>query len=164
MHVAVDDYSRAAYVEVLRGRDWRRRRRASIRRSIGWLGGWGMAVAGVLTDNGRGYISRRFQVAAEEMPCRTHAHAALSPPNERQGGTVHPDPDPRLGVRGGLSVAPGVEHSRSGSGFATTTSRGRTRLSVINRRASTFRSSLSDQQCQKSQRLLGSDFPATQPM
>ena len=37
------------------------------------------------------------------MPCPTHPHAALSPPNQRQGRTFHPDPDPRLGVRGGLS-------------------------------------------------------------
>jgi transposase InsO family protein len=62
-HVAVDDYSRAAYVEVLPDQTGRSVA-GFLRRTVGWFARRGIAVARVLTDNGSGYRSRRFQAMA----------------------------------------------------------------------------------------------------
>ena len=59
VHVAVDDYSRAAYVEVLPAQDGRTTA-AFLRRTIRWFARRGVVVQRVLTDNGSGYISWRF--------------------------------------------------------------------------------------------------------
>ena len=75
VHVAVDDYSRAAYVEVLPDQTGATTA-AFLRRTVGWFARRGIAVARVLTDNGSGYISRRFQAAADALPRATHTHAA----------------------------------------------------------------------------------------
>ena len=67
VHVAVDDYSRAAYVEVLPDQTGATAA-AFLRRTIGWFARRGITVSRVLTDNGSGYISRRFRAAA--VRCR----------------------------------------------------------------------------------------------
>jgi transposase InsO family protein len=63
VHVAVDDYSRAAYVEVLPEQTGAATA-AFLRRTLGWFARRGITVVRVLTDNGSGYISRRFRAAA----------------------------------------------------------------------------------------------------
>jgi transposase InsO family protein len=63
VHVAVDDYSRAAYVEVLPDQTGAATA-AFLRRTLGWFARRGITVSRVLTDNGSGYISRRFRAAA----------------------------------------------------------------------------------------------------
>ena len=63
VHVAVDDYSRAAYVEVLPDQTGATTA-AFLRRTLGWFARRGITVSRVLTDNGGGYISRRFRAAA----------------------------------------------------------------------------------------------------
>ena len=69
VHVAVDDYSRAAYVEVLSDQTGATMA-GFLRRTVGWFARHGITVARVLTDNGSGYISRRFRSAAERCRVR----------------------------------------------------------------------------------------------
>ena len=69
VHVAVDDYSRAAYVEVLPDQTGATTA-AFLRRTLGWFARRGITVARVLTDNGSGYISRRFRAAAARSRVR----------------------------------------------------------------------------------------------
>jgi transposase InsO family protein len=69
VHVAVDDYSRAAYVEVLPDQTGPTIA-GFLRRTVGWFARRGIAVARVITDNGSGYISRRFQAMATRCHVR----------------------------------------------------------------------------------------------
>jgi transposase InsO family protein len=71
VHVAVDDHSRAAYVEVLPDQTGATTA-GVLRRVLGWFARRGVIVQRVLTDNGSGYISRRFQ------QCATRAHVRLT--------------------------------------------------------------------------------------
>jgi len=69
VHVAVDDYSRAAYVEVLP--DQRGVTTAAfLKRTIGWFARRGVIVQRVLTDNGGPYVSRCFQHGAARAAVR----------------------------------------------------------------------------------------------
>jgi transposase InsO family protein len=63
VHVAIDDYSRAAYVEVLPDQTGATTA-AFLRRTIGWFARRGVAVQRVLTDNGSAYRSHRFHQVA----------------------------------------------------------------------------------------------------
>ena len=63
VHVAVDDYSCAAYVEVL-GEQTGATTAGFLRRTIRWFARRGVVIERVLTDNGSAYISRRFQQCA----------------------------------------------------------------------------------------------------
>jgi transposase InsO family protein len=63
VHVAVDDHSRAAYVEVL-GDQTGATTASFLQRTIRWFARRGVIVQRVLTDNGSAYISRRFQHCA----------------------------------------------------------------------------------------------------
>lgn len=69
VHVAVDDYSRAAYVEVLPDQTGATTA-AFLRRTIGWFARRGITVSRVLTDNGGGYMSRRFRAVADRCRVR----------------------------------------------------------------------------------------------
>lgn len=69
VHVAVDDYSRAADVEVLPDQTGATTA-GFLRRTVGWFARRGIAVARVLTDNGSGSISRRFRAAADRCRVR----------------------------------------------------------------------------------------------
>ena len=146
VHVAVDDYSRAAYVEVLPEQTGATTA-GFLRRTIRWLARRGVVVERVLTDNGSAYISRRFQRAAAARRRAPDAHAALSPANQRQGRALHPNADSRLGLCRVRIPARGVAPAPCGPGSGTTTSSGLTPRSAINHRASAFRGSRSDQPC-----------------
>ncbi len=69
VHVAVDDYSRAAYVEVLPDQPGASTA-AFLRRTGGWFARRGVRVRQVLTDNGAGYISHRFRQRAARCRVR----------------------------------------------------------------------------------------------
>ena len=69
VHVAVDDYSRAAYVEVLPDQTGATTA-AFLRRTIGWFARRGITVSRVLTDNGGAYMSRRFRAVADRCRVR----------------------------------------------------------------------------------------------
>ncbi len=59
VHVAIDDATRVAYVEVRRSQR-RRACAAFLRNALAWFRRRGVTVRRVLTDNGPGYKSRRF--------------------------------------------------------------------------------------------------------
>ena len=68
-HVAVDDYSRVAYVEVLP--DQRGGTTAAfLRRTVGWFARRGVTVERVLTDNGSAYVSAVFAHVAHRARVR----------------------------------------------------------------------------------------------
>jgi transposase InsO family protein len=69
VHVAVDDHSRAAYVEVLPDQTGATVT-GFLRRTVRWFACRGVVVQRVLTDNGSGYRSRRFQQAAARATVR----------------------------------------------------------------------------------------------
>lgn len=68
-HVAVDDHSRAAYVEVLPDQTGATTA-AFLTRTLAWFARRGVRVARVLTDNGSNYRSRRFQAVAARRAVR----------------------------------------------------------------------------------------------
>ena len=68
-HVAVDDYSRVAYVEILP--DQRGGTTAAfLRRTISWFARRGVIVERVLTDNGSAYVSAVFAQVAQRARVR----------------------------------------------------------------------------------------------
>ncbi len=69
VHVAIDDATRLAYVEVLRDE----RGTTSVgflRRAFAWFGRLGVRVERILTDNGSGYRARRFAAACAALAVR----------------------------------------------------------------------------------------------
>jgi len=69
VHVAIDDYSRAAYAEVL-PEQTAVTTTAFLRRTLRWFARRGVVVQRILTDNGGGYVSRVFQDAAQRAGVR----------------------------------------------------------------------------------------------
>jgi len=68
-HVAVDDHSRVAYVEVLPNQTGATTA-AFLRRTIAWFAGRGVRITRVLTDNGANYRSHHFQAVAARQAVR----------------------------------------------------------------------------------------------
>jgi transposase InsO family protein len=68
-HVAVDDHSRVAYVEVLSDQTGATTA-AFLRRTIAWFARRGVRILRVLTDNGSNYRSHRFQAVAAGQAIR----------------------------------------------------------------------------------------------
>jgi len=69
VHVAIDDASRLAYVEVLRD-ETGRTSVGFLRRAFAWFGHLGVRVERIMTDNGSGYISRRFAATCAALRLR----------------------------------------------------------------------------------------------
>jgi hypothetical protein len=53
----------------------------------------------VMTDNGGAYISCSFRDACKRLLHPTPAHQALYPAYQRQGGALHPNLPPGVGLR-----------------------------------------------------------------
>ena len=68
-HVAIDDHSRAAYVEVLPDQTGATTA-AFLQRTLAWFARRGVRVARILTDNGGNYRSRRFLAVAARRAVR----------------------------------------------------------------------------------------------
>jgi transposase InsO family protein len=66
VHVCVDDHSRAAYVEVL-GDQTASMTAGFLRRAAAWFARRGVRIERVMTDNGAGYVARRFQQTATAL-------------------------------------------------------------------------------------------------
>ncbi len=82
VHVAIDDHSRVAYVEVLadqRGDTCA----AFLQRSVAWFAARAVTVRRVMSDNGSGYVSRRFRAACHELALR---HIRTRPYTPRTNG------------------------------------------------------------------------------
>jgi transposase InsO family protein len=82
MHVAIDDHSRVAYVEMLAADD-AQTATAFFQRAQGWFVGHKAPIRRVLTDNGGGYISRDFARACGQLGTR---HAFTKPYRPRTNG------------------------------------------------------------------------------
>ena len=68
-HVAIDDHSRAAYVEVLPDQTGATTA-AFLQRTVAWFARRGIRITRVLTDNGGNYRSRHFQAVAARHTVR----------------------------------------------------------------------------------------------
>jgi transposase InsO family protein len=68
-HVAIDDHSRAAYVEVLPDQTGATTA-AFLQRTVAWFARRGVRITRVLTDNGGNYRSQRFQAMAARHALR----------------------------------------------------------------------------------------------
>jgi hypothetical protein len=89
VHVAVDDASRLAYVEVLPDE-----RRQSVTgflvRALRWFKRQGVRVERVMTHNGSGYVSPVPQGLPAAAPA-PHPRPAVHAQDQRQGRALHPD-------------------------------------------------------------------------
>jgi transposase InsO family protein len=78
VHVAIDDFSRLAYAEILpdeRGGTCA----AFLRRACAWFAGQGIPIKALLTDNGTGYRSHRFRDACHRLRLRHHRTRPYTP-------------------------------------------------------------------------------------
>jgi len=66
LHVAVDDHTRLAYMEVLDGQG-QDASCAFVRRAVAWFAEQGIGIERVITDNGHGYRSKRFTATCAEL-------------------------------------------------------------------------------------------------
>lgn len=66
VHVAIDDHSRIAYVEVLTAQDGAACA-AFLARAVAWFAARGITIRRVLSDNGSGYVSRPFRATCERL-------------------------------------------------------------------------------------------------
>jgi transposase InsO family protein len=69
VHVAIDDATRVAYVEMHRD-EFATTLTGFLRRAIAWFRTVGVRVRRILTDNGFGYLARLFAQACEELRVR----------------------------------------------------------------------------------------------
>jgi transposase len=106
VHVAVDDASRLAYVEVLPNQT-AVTTVGFLTRAIAWFAEHGVVVREVMTDNGSPYRSTLWMLEMRQRNLvhirtdtsdRASPHPALPSAHQRQSRTVHPDPAPRMGL------------------------------------------------------------------
>jgi len=82
VHLAIDDFSRTAYVEILAD-ETGATCAAFLARALAWFTARGVAVARVMTDNGSGYVSAAFAQACAEAGAR---HLRTRPYTPRTNG------------------------------------------------------------------------------
>jgi transposase InsO family protein len=78
VHVAIDDFSRIAYAEVLRDETGQTCAQF-MRRACKWFANQGIVIKALLTDNGTGYRSHRFRDACLGMQMRHHRTRPYTP-------------------------------------------------------------------------------------
>jgi transposase InsO family protein len=78
VHVAIDDHSRVAYVDVLPDQ-LAPTCAAFLRRTLAWFAGRGITVRRVMTDNGNGYVSRLFRANCADLQLRHLRTRAYTP-------------------------------------------------------------------------------------
>ena len=81
-HVAVDDHSRAAYTEVLPAED-QHTCTAFLARAVEMFATHGVSIQRLMTDNGPGYISKRFNLLCQQLNIR---HIYTKPYTPRTNG------------------------------------------------------------------------------
>jgi transposase InsO family protein len=98
VHVAVDDATRLAYVEVLA--DERKNTTTGfLLRALRWFRTRGIHAERVMTDNGSACRSRRFAKALRWLHIRHIFTRPHSPKDQRKGRKVHTNPPARMGLR-----------------------------------------------------------------
>ena len=78
VHVAIDDHSRVAYVEVLADQ-LGTTCAAFLRRAVAWLQARGITTRRVMSDNGSGYVSRAWRATCEALGLRHLRTRAYTP-------------------------------------------------------------------------------------
>ena len=78
VHVAIDDFSRVAYAEVLPDETGQTCARF-MRRACAWFANQGITIKALLTDNGTGYRSHRFREACVRSRLRHHRTRPYTP-------------------------------------------------------------------------------------
>lgn len=78
VHVAVDDHSRIAYVEVLPDQ-LAPTCAAVLRRTVAWFAARGITIRRVMSDNGNGYVAQLFRTTCAELQLR-HLRTRASTP------------------------------------------------------------------------------------
>ena len=78
VHVAVDDFSRIAYAEILPD-ETGRSCAVFMRRALSWFATQGITIKALLTDNGTGYRSHRFREACRRSRMRHHRTRPYTP-------------------------------------------------------------------------------------
>lgn len=78
VHVAIDDFSRIAYAEVL-GDETGATCASFMRRACSWFASQGIAINALLTDNGTGYRSHRFRDACAGSRLAHHRTRPYTP-------------------------------------------------------------------------------------
>lgn len=97
VHVAIDDHSRVAFSQ---SKPSERKESAveHLKAAVASHRRLGLTVERLMTDNGSCYRSKLW---AKELPGtrhQTHPNEALHPTDKRQGRTLHPNRDPRVGA------------------------------------------------------------------
>ena len=104
--VVIDDRTRRAVVIPV-ARRVGRQRPAALGIAAGVLERLGIHIERVMTDNGMGLHGRgRMRESRARRP--PQADTTLPAADQRQGGAVHPDPSPGVGIRPAISVEPGA--------------------------------------------------------
>ena len=118
-HVAIDDHSRAAYVEVLPDQTGATTA-AFLQRTVAWFARRGVRITRVLTDNGGNYRSQRFQAVAARHALRLKRARPYRPQTNgkaerfiqtliREWAYVRPYPTLRSSHAGAAAVAPRLQ-------------------------------------------------------
>ena len=98
VHIAIDDYSRLAYAEVLT--DEKATTAAGfLRRATSYYRRHGIRVERILTDNGSCYRGAIHALACRGLGIKHSRTRPYRPTNKRQSRTLHPHPPARLGLR-----------------------------------------------------------------
>ena len=105
VHVAVDDYTRLAYAEVLPD-EKATTAIGFLRRAIAYYRRHGIRVERILTDNGSAYSLNHPRPLLPHTRHPAPPHPAPPTTNKRQSRTLHPHPAQRLGLRRDLPLKP----------------------------------------------------------
>ncbi|QNI63596.1 transposase [Synechococcus sp. A15-44] len=107
VHVAIDDATRLAYVEVLAD-EQQATAIGFLSRAVAWFNGHGMELPpSDVGQRSRIPLTQLCQGLQSPWP-QAHPHQALHAPHQRQSRTVHPDPLQGMGLCDGLPELPGT--------------------------------------------------------
>jgi transposase len=110
VHVAVDDATRLAYVEVLED-EKATTAVAFLRRATAFYAKHGITVERVITDNGSSYRSAIHAVACRLLGVRHLRTRPLPTADQRQSRAIHPHTPQRMGLRSDLRLKRGAHGS-----------------------------------------------------
>ena len=98
VHVCIDDHSRVGFAQI-HPDETGATVTVFLRAAVAYFRDLGVHVTGVMTDNGGGYRSRGFQQCCARLGLRHLYTRTLYATHEREGGTLHPNRPPRMGIR-----------------------------------------------------------------
>src|SRR4051794_863775 len=93
VHVAIDDYSRLAYAEVL-GDETASSAIAFLRRALAFFARYGVRVERVMTDNGSAYRAHKHRLACQRLGLKHLFTPPHPPPTNRKAEGFHPNLPP----------------------------------------------------------------------